>query len=89
MHPDDSRLARIEQVRLVFFIVRHIVGIAVFLWLTMEARRLDDGPMWLVVAGFGTIYAVFAFVSGRKLLAMYRRRLLSAQGRRQRERQQG
>lgn len=83
MRSDDPRLVRIEQVRLIFFIARHIIGVAVFLWLTLEARRLDDGPIWLVIGGFGAVYAVFAFVSGRKLLKMYRRRLLLAQARRE------
>ena len=83
MRPDDPRLVRIEQVRLIFFIVRHIVGVVLFAWLTLEARRLTDGPMWLIIGGFGVVYAVFAAVSGRKLLQMYRRRLLRAQARRE------
>lgn len=87
MRPDDPRMARIEQVRLIFFIVRHIVGVFLFVWLALEARRLTDGPMWLIIAGFGTVYAIFAAVSGRKLFQMYRRRLLRVQTQQRREQQ--
>lgn len=74
MRPDDPRLIRMDQIRLFLFTFRHIVGVALFAWLTLQTKRLEEGPLWLAVGGFGLVYAVFALFSGRNLYQMYRRR---------------
>lgn len=50
--------------RLTLFVLRHLFGLGVFVWLTLAVRRLDPGPVWLLFALFTVAYigvAVFAF----------------------------
>lgn len=48
-------------VRLVIFTVRHVLGLAVFGWLTKTARDTDEqSSLWLVVAALLAGYLVAA-----------------------------
>jgi hypothetical protein len=65
------RLERWNTAKLVLFTVRHLAGVALFVWLTGEARRIDDGNWWLVLGAATVAYAAVAVVMGLRLYRLY------------------
>jgi hypothetical protein len=59
--------------RLTLFILRHGVGIALFIWLTLMTRGLDPGGPWVFMAGFTAVYAIVAVLAGVRLYQEERR----------------
>jgi len=60
-------LLTVERVRLTFFVVRHIVGVALFVWLTFASFRLNAVPLGYLFLVLTPVYAGFAVFSGRSL----------------------
>ena len=60
---------------LVLFAVRHLAGVALFVWLTREARRIDGGGSWwwLLIAAATVAYAAVAVVMGLRLYRLFRK----------------
>lgn len=69
-----ERLRRWDRMKLTLFAVRHTLGVGIFVWLTIEIRRLIGGWQWLIVALFGLVYAVFALAAWARLRGQLRRR---------------
>lgn len=63
-----------DRAKLVLFAVRHLLGLALFVWLAAEMRRLTEGYLWLAVALLGLGYFAFAVFAWMRLRALYRRR---------------
>ena len=70
----QERLLKMEKIRLVFFSVRHVVGVAVLLTIALQAWSLGVTSFALIMGPLGVVYAGFALVSGKKLYQQYRRR---------------
>jgi hypothetical protein len=66
--------ARHIKMLLIVFGVRHLLGIALFVWLTFVGRAIG-GIGWLLVGGLGLVYAAIVAYNGRRLYQQYRRRL--------------
>ena len=74
--PARRRLRLLTPTRLALFTVRHVAGIAVFVWLTLAARRAGAGSgddLWLIVAALGSLYALSVVVAWAKLFALCRK----------------
>jgi hypothetical protein len=73
--------ARQVRVLLIGFLIRHIVGIAVFGWLVSVLFQLGDGPLWtsLVAVGAAALYAGVAIFNGIKIWKLYQRRIAAEQ----------
>ena len=72
--PDDAHLAVIERFRLIFFMTRHVIGLLLFVWLSVTAFQHDSPALGYLMLVITPLYAAFAFVSGRSLLRSYRQR---------------
>jgi hypothetical protein len=68
--PTAARIS-MERVRLSLFIGRHIIGVAIFVWLTVTCFQLKSPSLGYLMAVMTPIYAGFAFYSGQKLLRRY------------------
>ena len=73
--PARFRPRLLTPARLALFTVRHVAGIAVFVWLTLAARRAGagDDDLWLLVAALGALYALTVVVAWVKLFTLYRK----------------
>ena len=73
--------ARQVRVLLIGYLIRHVVGIAVFSWPVLLMLQLGDGPLWTILAVFGAaaLYIGVAIFNGIKIWKMYRRRLVAEQ----------
>jgi hypothetical protein len=60
-----------ERARLYLFIGRHIIGVAIFVWLTITCFQLKSASLGYLMAVMTPIYAGFAVYSGQKLLRRY------------------
>ncbi len=63
-----------DKAKLTLFAVRHLVGAAIFVWLTYLAWQFDRSGPWYVVALIGLAYVAFAAFMWRRLLYLYQRR---------------
>ncbi|MBC8103727.1 MAG: hypothetical protein H7Z41_14225 [Cytophagales bacterium] len=70
--PTAARLS-MERIRLTFFVVRHLLGAAVFIWLTITCFRMDAANLGYLLAVLTPLYLGFAVYGGRTLLRRYRR----------------
>jgi hypothetical protein len=61
-----------ERFRLTLFIGRHILGIVIFVWLTITSFQMNSTTLGYLMAVMTPIYAAFAIYSGQKLLHRYR-----------------
>lgn len=60
--------------RLAVFTVRHLIGLAVFAWITKTARETDlQSSLWLVVAGLFLAYLIAVVVGAWQLFAALQR----------------
>lgn len=68
--PTAARIS-MERFRLILFIGRHIIGVALFVWLTISCFRMQSATLGYLMTVMTPIYAAFAFYSGQKLLRRY------------------
>ena len=73
--------ARQARVLLIGYLIRHGIGIPVFLWLVFLMLQLGDGPPWVMAATFGAaaLYIGFAIFNGIKIWKLYQRRTAAEQ----------
>jgi hypothetical protein len=68
--PSATRIS-MERIRLTLFITRHIIGVGIFIWLTIASFQAKSMTLGYLFATATPIYAGFAFYSGQKLLRRY------------------
>ena len=68
--PTAARMS-MERVRLSLFIGRHIIGVVIFVWLTVTCFQLQSHTLGYLMGVMTPIYAGFAVYSGQKLLRRY------------------
>lgn len=68
--PSAARIA-MERIRLTTFIVRHIIGVAIFVWLSITCFRMESAPLGYLMIVMTPIYTAFAIYSGQKFLRRY------------------
>ena len=68
--PTATRIS-MERIRLTLFIFRHIIGIAIFVWLTITCFRMNSKTLGYLMTAMTPIYAAFALYTGQKLLRRY------------------
>lgn len=73
--------ARQARVLLIGYLVRHLVGIPVFIWLVSLMFQLGDGPVWtkIAVIGAAALYIGVAIFNGIKIWKLYQRRTVAEQ----------
>jgi len=72
--PPGRRLGFPPVARLAIFTVRHLIGLAVFGWVTKASRDADpESNLWLAVAGLLAAYFVAVVVGAWQLWGAVRR----------------
>lgn len=56
-----------HKTRLVVFVVRHIIGVALFAWLVWQSFRAGENTFGWILAALGAGYGAFAIWSGVRL----------------------
>lgn len=68
--PTSARIS-MERVRLTLFVFRHVIGVAIFVWLTITCFQMKSATLGYLMAVMTPIYTAFALYSGQKLLRRY------------------
>lgn len=68
--PTATRIT-MERIRLVLFLFRHIVGVAIFVWLSITCFQMKSATLGYLMSVMTPIYAAFAVYSGHKLFRRY------------------
>lgn len=66
-----------DQVRLAVYIVRHVVGVAFFVWILWQAIRSEQPLFALIFGGLTLGYAGFAAFTAWRMYQVSRRRSLA------------
>ena len=69
--PTATRIS-MERIRLTLFVFRHIIGIAIFVWLSITCFQMNSKALGYLMTVMTPIYAGFALYSGQKLLRRYK-----------------
>jgi hypothetical protein len=68
--------ARHLKTLLIIFGIRHLVGVSLFVWLTLVGRAAG-GVGWMIVGGLGFAYAAVVAFNGSRLYRRYQNRVLA------------
>lgn len=72
--PGAMRLTRPHLIRfLIFFGIRHLVGLAVFLFIAVTAFQADMAPIGYLMLVLTPAYATFACISALKLWRQFQK----------------
>ncbi|MES2463183.1 MAG: hypothetical protein V4671_21585 [Armatimonadota bacterium] len=68
--PSAARIS-MERIRLIMFVIRHIAGVCILVWVIVNAFRVQTTNMAYLIAAMTAVYAAFALYSGKKLYKRY------------------
>jgi hypothetical protein len=71
--PGDPRLVNLYRFQFWAFLVRHGLGILLFIYLTQLAFRAETSPIGWALLLFGAAYGGFALVNVRKLYTAWKK----------------
>lgn len=68
--PSATRIA-MERLRLIMFIFRHVIGVGIFVWLSITCFQMKSATLGYLMTFMTPVYTAFAIYSGHRLLRRY------------------